>query len=582
MTSTSPAPAPLLCCHHFSPAISPVSTPSDSRRYTMADFDETAVPANPMASLLELSHELLHCIFTEIEPADLAAVSQSCQALHGYIRGNRLLHKDLYIRRYDEPKKLKEEPDWETAVHRLVKMEKVLDSEDREVKRQHLGFVCEEADRLVETANTTQSMEDGEDGEGSRNVELLREKFADTDNVDAFLCASSLFARAGSDDQEPADTLELRQASAKLHCLYGVPIDVLPSRSFFSIMRNDAGIIRTPTAGPSAAALSTRSQARPLLTHTFARSKVYDLREYTEHTLWGPFMNDGRQRVDWEKVEAVMIVLGFNLRKFTDRSEGRFPMVWKDTWSGASPNSYKSLPRMAGAVKEPDDEMYKIRELALALDAQDPYGVSGSWMRVVCFLDYNDLYAFNFSERIPDEQPRDAIDTEEAIRLIRIKLQVTKIDPPGAGEEDDEGDGLDWSNFTGERLPVVHFRGTSRSLHASWDPNANSRIRGTVRQTPEGEIRWTTFSIFHGEERWRSEGIQVGGLRSARGVLGNWFDKDYDLHGPAGPTAFWKETDELEEEKSSRITWLPYGNNTNVYDDLIELADLLGIDLSDD
>ena len=90
-------------------------------------------------------------------------------------------------------------------------------------------------------------------------------------------------------------------------------------------------------------------------------------------------------------------------------------MVWKDTWSGASPNSYKSLPRMAGAVKEPDEEMYKIRELALALDAQDPYGVSGSWMRVVCFLDYNDLYAFNFSERIPDEQPRDAIDTEEGL-----------------------------------------------------------------------------------------------------------------------------------------------------------------------
>jgi hypothetical protein len=91
-----------------------------------------------------------------------------------------------------------------------------------------------------------------------------------------------------------------------------------------------------------------------------------------------------------------------------------------------------------------------------------------------------------------------------------------------------------------------------------------------VRQTPEGEIRWTTFSIFHGEERWRSEGVQVGGLRSKRGVLGNWFDKyvdsfeqmfrelllmwslccrDYDMHGPAGPTAFWKESDELEEEK---------------------------------
>jgi hypothetical protein len=106
------------------------------------------------------------------------------------------------------------------------------------------------------------------------------------------------------------------------------------------------------------------------------------------------------------------------------------------------------------------------------------------------------------------------------------------------------------------------------------DIHANVLCAGTVRQTPEGEIRWTTFSIFHGEERWRSEGIQVGGLRSARGVLGSWFDKcvlgphlehhrcgglavlltvdrDYDMHGPAGPTAFWKVTDDVAEEKTS-------------------------------
>lgn len=91
-----------------------------------------------------------------------------------------------------------------------------------------------------------------------------------------------------------------------------------------------------------------------------------------------------------------------------------------------------------------------------------------------------------------------------AIRLIRIKLQVTKIEPPGSGweqEEDGEygapagatsGDGLDWGNFKGERLPVVHFRGTSRSLHASWDPNANSRIRGTrVPRSILTNVRWS-------------------------------------------------------------------------------------------
>ena len=27
------------------------------------------------------------------------------------------------------------------------------------------------------------------------------------------------------------------------------------------------------------------------------------------------------------------------------------------------------------------------------------------------------------------------------------------------------------------------------------------------------------------EERWKTEGIQVGGIGSARGVLGTWFDK---------------------------------------------------------
>lgn len=67
-----------------------------------------------------------------------------------------------------------------------------------------------------------------------------------------------------------------------------------------------------------------------------------------------------------------------------------------------------------------------------------------------------------------------------AIRLIRIKWRVTKIEPPDSrrGDDDEEEDDLDWSNFKGERLPVVHFSGLSRSLHASWDPDANSKIRG--------------------------------------------------------------------------------------------------------
>jgi hypothetical protein len=489
------------------------------------------MPRNPMAQFLELSHELLHCIFIEVSPPDLAALSASCKSLHSYIRNNRLLHKDLYVRHYDEPS---EESNWESALHEVVKLEKLLDCPNRQTKKENLGLAAAGIERLVNTAN--------KDHTESKNIQLLDAAFHDTDNIDTLLCASSLFERAGNELQVPAETEELRQASAKLHCLYGVPIDALPSaRSFTSMLLTQltggaGGATITLTSSsmdPSARRDSieseplppsscTRSNTRPLLTHTYARSKVYDLREYNEGTLWGPFLADGSQRPDWEKVEAIMIVLGFNLRKFADRSSGRFPRVWEDPFVGATSGSYRAPPKIehiAPEAEEEEPEQKRVRDLAADLDSRDPYGISGSWMRVVCFLDYNDLYAFNFTERIPDGQAREPIDTEEgtirlrecvsmhhvinflslAIRLIRIKLQVTRIDPPGTPEEDSEDDDdddgewgdevrdrrspewVDWSGFKGERLPTVHFRGTSRSLHASWDPNANSKIRGEFK-----------------------------------------------------------------------------------------------------
>lgn len=67
-------------------------------------------------------------------------------------------------------------------------------------------------------------------------------------------------------------------------------------------------------------------------------------------------------------------------------------------------------------------------------------------------------------------------------------------------------------------------------------------------QVMSSQVPADAFSRYS-EERWRSEGIQIGGPRSGRGVLGNWFDKDFDRHGPAGPTAFWKVSDHIEDGK---------------------------------
>ena len=101
--------------------------------------------SSQMATLLELSHELLHCIFTEITPTDLSAVGRTCKDLNSYISGNKLLHKDIYLQRYDQPAS---ETSWESEVHDLVKLEKVLESSDRQVKRDALEFAAEQINRV--------------------------------------------------------------------------------------------------------------------------------------------------------------------------------------------------------------------------------------------------------------------------------------------------------------------------------------------------------------------------------------------------------------------------------------------------
>lgn len=228
-----------------------------------------------------------------------------------------------------------------------------------------------------------------------------------------------------------------QQLSAKLHCLYGVPI---------------AAVRKTCESSPPRYPLRHDTAA----IHPYARARVYDLRQHTEDgTFWGPFLDDGLQTVDWEKLEAIMIILDYNLRRSTEvhrQYEGMVELQEKP-WVGATPHSFISPPQ--SVPMEP----------TLPLEAQDPYNITGTWMRVVCFLDYTDLYEFNFGgDQSRLNRPREPINTEEATRLITMKVQVTKIEAPG---EDD-----------GQELPVVHFQGTSSSIRPSWDPNANSKIKG--------------------------------------------------------------------------------------------------------
>ena len=50
-------------------------------------------------------------------------------------------------------------------------------------------------------------------------------------------------------------------------------------------------------------------------------------------------------------------------------------------------------------------------------------------------------------------------------------------------------------------------------------------IRGKKQHVRDEEDRIADVKPTCREERWKSEGIQIGGVRSSRGVLGHWFDK---------------------------------------------------------
>ena len=290
----------------------------------------------------------------------------------------------------------------------------------------HIPYCVHQEDHFELTSNESSTL---------NHVFIGREETSATDTVKPILNPDTppLVAATGRDK-----LLSYRQQiCAKLHCLYGVPIDYITK----DLISNSRYNLRY----------------KSFLIHPYVRSRVYDLRQHTDGSLWGPFTDDGSLEVDWEKLESVMLILNHNMKRYSSRYSEPSDEVpaWDRPFAGASPYSYTSRP-----FDMPNEPL-------TPLETQDPYGVSGTWMRVVCFLDYTELYDFNFSDhRPPPEEPRPPLDTEEATRLITMKIKVTKITDP----EDD-----------GQDLPVVHFKGLSSSLRPSWDPNANSRIRGQSR-----------------------------------------------------------------------------------------------------
>lgn len=370
----------------------------------------------------------------------------------------------------DKPSQEKDsELSWQDELENNIRLKKILASDSYQLHRNELSFICK---TVLSHLGTAQA-----DSESSKNVEYLSELFPISLVAGPLLASSSLYALSAPNGLGANNTPEERQLTAKLHVYYGVPCT------------SD----HAPTSG---------GRCVQNFMHPYARSRVYDLRKYTDNTAWGPFLDDKTQGVDWEKMEAIMIVLHYNLSYVSIREGGKFPLpMWEKPFLGATPYSFvaqsqfhmpappQSAPSLTSLLfstppdnSESDEEAdtYTARILSrcptLPTTQRDPFDVTGTWLRVVCFLDYSELFQFNFGldaehhytlEEKPDMPP---LDTEEAVRMIVMRLKVTKIRAPNVDSDDGECDYKGW--------PVVEFKGTSRSLHSSWDPNANSFIRG--------------------------------------------------------------------------------------------------------
>lgn len=144
------------------------------------------------------------------------------------------------------------------------------------------------------------------------------------------------------------------------------------------------------------------------------------------------------------------------------------------------------------------------------LDAKDPYGISGTWDRIVAYIDYS---VFNFHNNRALDSGLDAtmapFGANEQLILIRMHLLVTEVVP-----ED---------KCPAGQSRLVRFRGVT--FMQGMDPEqGRGRLCGDVYTTSEGEIRWSGTTTLDDGQMWASDSLQIGPAQSQRGTIGLWYD----------------------------------------------------------
>ncbi|KAK0456391.1 hypothetical protein EV421DRAFT_1752147 [Armillaria borealis] len=204
---------------------------------------------------------------------------------------------------------------------------------------------------------------------------------------------------------------------------------------------------------------------------TESRCFAYDLRNYNMGNNWGPYLRDGS--VNWLHVQHLMTVIWANLADLPER------------WKNVRPSVGLEATR---AFSAPD-----------IASQRDWAGVEGTWRRYVCFMDYRDLFSFNFSNVFRGPRNKayftENVRFREATRLLEVKLKVVARDKLKFSNMDDD------PAIRNPLYPPLYFHGTSRGVDGN-----GSVIEGMVKMGNDGAVRYKfseKVSIHDGTTQWR-------------------------------------------------------------------------------
>jgi len=278
-----------------------------------------------------------------------------------------------------------------------------------------------------------------------------------------------------------------------------------------------------------------------------SREYTYNLSNYTAEQMYGPYLdysdspyfttevNGADQsfaelalevRVNWAHLRHIHHV--FNMNYLERVADTEFLQI-----TSARPLQFDLVRPMNISHIRADSAPTSLPGIGYGSD-KDWAGVEGRWSCAFCFCDHRVLIRFNQylrSRNDPDAEevvnPFNSPEFNEALRSLDVEFKVLAF-----GEMPE--------SYPYPDRPPIHFRGrVVLSEDEALNPIApnDANMVGTVTMTGDGEVRWSFTSGEEGHAVWSSEGVQIGGVRSAYGVLGTWTTVFHDENDPVGP--FW-------------------------------------------